>query len=68
MLPAQRMRPQPAGTLVMYPSCVSEMFSSLASSSRSVALWLSSTRNSELASIRRAVSERSSSSTFWVNL
>ena len=36
MLPAQRIRPQPAATLVMYPICASEMCSSRASSSRSV--------------------------------
>ena len=38
-----------------------------ASSSRSVADWLSRIRNSLFASIRRAVSERSSSSTFCVS-
>ena len=65
-LPAQRIRPQPAGTFVMYPNCVSEMFSSFANSPRSVALWFSMMRNSEFASISRAVSERSSSSTFCV--
>ena len=35
--PPQRMIPWPAGTLVMYESWFSEMFSSFASSSRSVA-------------------------------
>lgn len=45
---------------------MSEMFSSLASSVRSVAAWLSMTRNSLLASMVRAVWDWSRSSTFCV--
>ena len=67
MFPAQRMSPQPAATLVMYPSWMSEMCKRFASSSRSVADWFKRIKNSELASISRAVSERRSSSTFCVS-
>ena len=45
---------------------MSEIFSRLASSARSVAAWLSMTRNSLLASMVRAVWDWSRSSTFWV--
>ena len=45
---------------------MSEMFSSRASSSRSVLAWLSMTRNSLLASMVWAVWDWSRSSTFWV--
>ena len=42
------------------------MFSRRASSSRSVAAWFSMMRNSEFASMVRAVWDWSRSSTFWV--
>ncbi len=51
-VPAQRMSPQPAATLVMYPSWMSEMCKRFASSSRSVADWFKRIKNSELASIK----------------
>ena len=66
IFPAQRMSPQPAATLVMYESWFSEMCRRFASSSRSVADWFKRIKNSEFASMRRAVSERRSSSTFCV--
>ena len=64
--PEQRIKPLPAFTFVIYPNWLSEMFKSLANSSRSVLAWFSITKNSLFASISLAVSERRTSSTFWL--